>query len=428
MKLSYFSLSLFLISHTTLAALDCELLLIPPSQEREYLLQNSTRLVGEINQSTLRLKKMIGQTKLRRTFSGGMHAADIEYYDGVPNWVKVITPHEDMVFRHYGPNSADKIIDSQKLIAGPRAYILPDSHLKKQYDDLTGIFFTKPENNPHNLWLGFTTDTPHVDFTLPKGTMILDLGEGNYLIPGNPSYNKWIEEAYQKYKSDGIIPDGLADQFLLIDRRGGVLRPLEFPIFLKNKKHAQLITEVKKFRSEIEQGYQLPDHFTNAYFARRIEPYLQRPSYTPSANSDQFLFRGMFIELSDLEEILEKGMSINKAVWSAVGGRGLYYTSSEQEAISYIFQNAGKKTKGVGVVFKVKRTGDMNLMIDPQHNPTNTIFKSDLDLLPEQIENIYLYGQYGLEDIDSIFAKAKSNKIKPHTEWTNQFEESGLTR
>jgi hypothetical protein len=187
-------------------------------------------LVSKINREVDRLQAMIGKTKVRRKVQGGMHAADVEYIDGVPKNTKVIVVNSKMIFRHYSPDYAQAIVESKKLIAGPRPFILPESHLKQQFDDLTGVFMTRPEDDPHRLWLGYTRQTPHVDFKLPLGLKVLDLGDGNFLVPGAPKLMDWIVKEYERYRESGKIPSGMEDSFLLIDRRGGAHPPLEIPI------------------------------------------------------------------------------------------------------------------------------------------------------------------------------------------------------
>jgi len=91
--------------------------------------------------------------------------------------------------------------------------------------------------------------------------------------------------------------------------------------------------------------------------------------------------------------------------------------------LHYIFQ-AGYKEHGIGVVFKVRKTGEMQLLADATYNPTNTIFKSALDVPREDITGVYIMGRYGLEDITHIFQKAGSGMLKPHKEWTGLFDSS----
>jgi hypothetical protein len=209
----------------------CNLNLLPETEHRAYLVNHLKQLAGEVNTKVDELEKLIGKTHIRRKLDGGMHAADIEFINGVPSWARIIETNEDMIFRHYSPDYAHIIAETEMLVAGPRQFILPEPHLKQYYDDLTGIFLTKPELDPHHLWLGYNLNTPHVDFTLPRGIKIIDLGDGNFLIPGAPKRADWVNDVYSRYLLDGSIPRGQEDLIEQINRQGGIQEALKLPIF-----------------------------------------------------------------------------------------------------------------------------------------------------------------------------------------------------
>lgn len=181
----------------------------------------------------------------------------------------------------------------------------------------------------------------------------------------------------------------------------------------------QWLDAVGEHREEILKAHRLPVAYTRGYYARRIEPYLSKTRY-PEIKDPKMLYRGVFLSVDQLIEILEKGMKLGKVNWTAVGG-GLSFTSSVQEASTYIFHNADDRPEGIGVVFEVKRRDEMVLAVDKDLNPTHTIFKLHEDLAPEEITNFFIWGQYGLESVDKIIERARADLLTNHEEWTHQF-------
>lgn len=179
-------------------------------------------------------------------------------------------------------------------------------------------------------------------------------------------------------------------------------------------------TDLAEFQGSLEKGYHLPENFINGYFDRRIFPYQNRPTYH---ETDGSFYRGMYITVDDLANILENGFEVKRNTWSAVGGQGVYVTTSEREAEDYIFQavDYGKKN-AIGVVFKMERGDYATLVEDPDCNSTNTIYKAANDVPSDRITQIYLKGQYGLESLQSVIERAQKGEIEPNTSWVNQFD------
>jgi hypothetical protein len=92
------------------------------------------------------------------------------------------------------------------------------------------------------------------------------------------------------------------------------------------------------------------------------------------------------------------------------------------EAISYIFQSGKDELNRVGVVFEVKKNNEIVLVNDPVLNSTKTIYKKLSDVAAQDIKNVYIWGQWGLESLDEIIAKSKSDRVIPHESWTHQFD------
>jgi hypothetical protein len=185
---------------------------------------------------------------------------------------------------------------------------------------------------------------------------------------------------------------------------------------------SSLLQKFTRVKPVLLKGYFLPSDYLSAYFARRIEPKLDRPDY-PSVANPQVLYRGMYITPDQLEFILEYGMALNQVKWTAAGG-GISFSSNPNEAASYIFQSGNDRINGVGVVFKVRMSPAMQAVNDPVLNRTRTIYKKQSNVMPNEIVDVYLWGQYGLESLDEIQQKIAQNRITPHSAWTGQFSQS----
>lgn len=188
------------------------------------------------------------------------------------------------------------------------------------------------------------------------------------------------------------------------------------------RKRALLVADVLWQRDALVSGYYLPENFLEGFFFRRIYPYQSKPTYTPDKDSDQYLYRGMLVTPEELATILRVGFSPKTSTWNAgTGGKNaVSLSSSVTEALHYIFQSGAKKD-GIGIVFKVRRSPSMELGKDKELNRTKTIYYSFEDIPASAIADVYVYGEFGLEFLNTILQKAKEGTIKPNT-WTNQFD------
>jgi hypothetical protein len=178
-------------------------------------------------------KKRDGLQIIKR-IDGQVNGQDIHFISGVPEKVKRVKADELGVIRHYSKENIDQIVASGKLIAGPRPYIIPDAHLRQEFVDINGIFFTKTDFNPKDLWLGMDHRTPYVDFKVHSDTGILYLADGNYIIPGPPSKPQWYVNAYNEYIQTGNAPAYLVDEFQRLRNVGGIKPTLEVEIEIIN--------------------------------------------------------------------------------------------------------------------------------------------------------------------------------------------------
>lgn len=175
-------------------------------------------------------------------------------------------------------------------------------------------------------------------------------------------------------------------------------------------------------REDLLRSYHLPEGYLEGFFMKRIFPYQSSPNYIADKKSDEILYRGMLITPEELAKILKEGFSPVHSKWNAgTDGRpAVSLSSSSVEATHYIFQS-GSKRNGIGVVFEVRRKPSMELGKDPVLNRTKTIYYSYEDIPPEDIVDVLVWGEYGLESLDKIFENAQEGTLKPHTAWTGQF-------
>lgn len=176
---------------------------------------------------------------------------------------------------------------------------------------------------------------------------------------------------------------------------------------------------ILQYRSELLKGYQLPEEYIEGFFLRRIFPYLQKPSYTPDKN-ESILFRGMLLSPEELVEILKKGFSPATTKWNTgAKAPAVSFSSSSAEATHYIFQS-GYKEGAIGVVFEVRKKPSMELGESQTYNSTRTIYYSYEDVPAEDIVDVLVHGEYGLESLEKILDKAAKGEVKPNS-WTSQF-------
>lgn len=183
------------------------------------------------------LAGMAGDLAQVNLVDGGMNGQDQYYFWGVPPGVRQVTPARTGIMRHWTSNAqvngtpvVDLIVGSGALKAGPRPYIVPESHRADYYSDLHGVFFTTPDFPPGQLWMGLTADSDYVDFTVDPGMGALYLAPGNYLFPCPLKVQGWIAEAYRSWKAGGPMPAGMELTFRHIDREGGLRAAIDIPI------------------------------------------------------------------------------------------------------------------------------------------------------------------------------------------------------
>ncbi len=188
-------------------------------------------------------------------------------------------------------------------------------------------------------------------------------------------------------------------------------------------KPLRVAQQIQAHKKSLLEGYRLPLRYMQGYYIRRIEPYLSKPTYSTVENPD-VLYRGVFISIDELTELLVHGHEVSKVQWTAVGGQGISLSSSIEEAKTYIFHSADNRPDGLGVLFKFKKTNYMTLVADPQTNPTNTIFKSYQDIPSRDVVGVSLWGEYGFENIQEILIKVEAKQIVPNSIWTSKFDKS----
>jgi hypothetical protein len=161
---------------------------------------------------------------------------------------------------------------------------------------------------------------------------------------------------------------------------------------------------IESHRQDIEKNYALTANYIRGYYERRIMPYLAKPSYEP--NGGDKLFRGMLLTIPELENVIKNGLDINLAHRPAGGGKPvLSFSSNTYEAVSGIFRPGREKREAVGVVVKIKQTSAHKLLDDPGLNPAKTIYHSYQSVPAEDIEGVYIWGSYGLENINELTKK-----------------------
>jgi hypothetical protein len=185
-----------------------------------------------------RLAAMAGNLQQFGFRDGGQNGQDLYFWWGAPRGVTQLRPAQVGVMRHWTSNGqvdgtpvVDLIVNSGKLKAGPRMYIVPESHRAEYYYDLHGVFYTTPDFRPGDLWMGLTADSDYVDFVVHPNMGTLYLAPGNYLFPCPLKNAPWMEEAYKKWKQTGALPPGMdASAFSQIEREGGLHSALDIPI------------------------------------------------------------------------------------------------------------------------------------------------------------------------------------------------------
>lgn len=415
--------------------IDCDLATNPKENHREIILSRD-HFANWSNDLDLLFNNLLEKNKIpveeeKRILGrkdGGINGQDVEFISGLPKKFKFFEAG-DTIFRRYSPNNKEISIKEGVIRSGARPFILPvAAHLRKEYSDLTGVFFTRPSDDPARLWLGYTKETPHIDFRLPPKTKILDFDDGNLLILGPPSIAAWIAKIYQQHSEGQKVSEMYDLAIKQFDSRGmGIRHPLVVPIFIagddKLKQIDNLSKNISQYETNLEKNFSLSEEYARWYFQRRIEPTLSKPNYQ-SINIPSVLYRGMFISLKQLKKILKEGMKTEDVEWTTGdkdnANAGISFSSNMTEASSYIFHNAHKKFNdglGVGVIFRVRKGNDYELLDNEALNRTKTIYKKYNDISPDEIDEIYLWGEYGPQKISDAIQKIKVGKLNPQSSW-----------
>ncbi len=196
---------------------------------------------------------------------------------------------------------------------------------------------------------------------------------------------------------------------------------IAFNVFASDNCSENLKQLSNHLKSSLLDSYQLPVEYTSQYYARRIEPKLSKPQFLEVKNPKK-LYRGMFLSVDELENILQIGLKLADVNWTAGTGKAISFSSDINEAATYIFQNANERKIGIGVVFEVKNDSRFKFLDNITLNSTKTIFSIDRNINADEINNIYIWGEYGLENFSDIKQKVLNNSLKPHTTWTNLFK------
>lgn len=185
-----------------------------------------------------------------------------------------------------------------------------------------------------------------------------------------------------------------------------------------NKAYALSIEDrISDKKSSIEKAFKLNSDYMEWYYARRIEPYsVKKTSIVPLKPTPKTLYRGMYISFDELLTIVKTGFDISKVKWKT-GGSGVYFSSSARDAGDYIFHNSGSKDK-IGIVIKVQSDKSVRPLEDRNLNPSSDIYKFPKSVDPKLIRDIYFWGEFGLENIESVIQKIENNKpITPAEQW-----------
>lgn len=183
----------------------------------------------------------------RRVLYQNVSSGEVAEVRGAPKGTRLYPIQEHEVFRHYvaDPALLDHILQEQNLRAGFLPYIVSEPGLKKEYFvDLTGAFITKPGFEPHQVGLGRSPRMDYLDLTLDPTTELLQIETGIFLLPGKPLHPKWIQDAFDEWRS-GIFKEYSAGYVALFRRiHAAIGRPeLMVPIRILSVRKGGLLTE-----------------------------------------------------------------------------------------------------------------------------------------------------------------------------------------
>ena len=206
---------------------------------------------SSIDASTLSYSKRMADRLLRkdpslnveRVISSGMEQQDVIHVLGVPRTLKKIDHGGKTVYRHYTNQALDAILESKSLKAGPRPFIDPFPHERKEYQELTGVMFTSPETHVNELWMDADEKTDWIEFTLDSEIPVLLCKEGNYLVPLQKKYPDWIRKEYERYIETGSDLYKLGPDFERLKATGGMFQQQAIPIRVKRYQKNGIVHE-----------------------------------------------------------------------------------------------------------------------------------------------------------------------------------------
>jgi len=156
----------------------------------------------------------------RDLYAGNPEKSDL-IITGVPRSVKQVNP-EGVIYRHYVGKNMDIVLRTSQLKTGITPYVIMNPGFSREvYEDLAGMFLTTPQTPPEKVGLQRDANYNYIDFTLYKGTAVLEIEPEILLIPGIPDVPEWLKKLYTDYKTTGRYDRHYLETFKKIDARGG---------------------------------------------------------------------------------------------------------------------------------------------------------------------------------------------------------------
>ncbi len=195
-------------------------------------------------QTQLILKLQNGPLQKRDLYQGNPEKADY-IISGVPKTVKQVNP-TGVVYRHYVGKNMDTVLKTSQLKTGITPYVIMNPGFSREvYEDLTGMFLTTTQTPPEKVGLPRDSNYNYIDFTLYKGTPVLEIEPEILLIPGIPDVPEWLKKLYNDYKTTGRYDSHYLETFKKIEARGGA-NPSFMKVNIVRYKLDGKIIEVKK--------------------------------------------------------------------------------------------------------------------------------------------------------------------------------------
>jgi hypothetical protein len=151
-----------------------------------------------------RLRAAPVQEKLINPGHPDSHADMIEAA-GVPERVRAV-PHDGTVYRHYTTAEGLKsILGSGGLWNGFMPYVeMAKGVYKKTFQDLTGVFLTRPGVPGDHVGVPAREFTHFVDVTVPQSLPLLEVEkDGIFLIPLPGRTRSWFADIYRRWAGGG---------------------------------------------------------------------------------------------------------------------------------------------------------------------------------------------------------------------------------